>query len=78
MDLWDYQDRRGSVWRDARVAGYERVVLELWSLGMTTWRNQMTSTRCNYPTCMYMHMVEDHETHDTMSMQQEDNTAVRK
>ena len=41
------------------------------SLGMSTWRNKMTSTRWSDPTCMYMnihalvpnmHMVEYHET----------------
>ena len=78
---------RGSAWRDAGVAarvgegGLGAPVV--WSFGMTTWRNKMTSTRCSDPTSMYMyiHAYGRRPRDTTMSMQQQDDTdlkAVRK
>ena len=53
----------------------------VWYLGMTTWRNKMTSVRCRDSTCMYMHMyIHAHGRRPrdtTMSMQQEDNTDLK-
>ena len=84
VDLWDYLPRRMEgkcleECRGCRVGEGGLGAHVLWSLGMTTWRNQMTSTRCSDPPCMYMYIhAHDRRPRDTtMSMQQEDNTAAR-
>ena len=51
------------------------------SCGVVSWHdNMMTSARCSDPTCMYMyiHAHGRRPWDTTMSMQREDNTAVRK
>ena len=78
MGLLTALDGRGSAWRDAGVAarvgeGGVQGAHVVWSLGMMTWRNKMTSTRCSDPTYMYMYIhAHGRRLQDTiMSMQQQ-------
>ena len=75
-------DGRRSAWKDAGVQGrkgWSGGSCVLWPLGMRTWRNQMNSTRCSDPTCMYMyiHAHGRRPCHTTLSMQQRENTDLK-